>query len=290
MYRLNPESLKAIITIDDRKDTRTVYNDIIDFWEKHNIRLYVVKNRNQFREAIYNLKPELCIVVCWYWLIGKEVLSFVPKGFIGIHHSLLPKYRGSSPLVWQMINGEKEVGTSIFSFTEDMDAGDIWHQEIVKITAKDYIKDALDKLENKVLNWFRKNYLNILNDKIQPFPQEHSQATYCAQRFPFDGQIDWNKSSTEIYNYIRAQSEPYPGAFTHFNGKKLTIWRARPLDVTYYGEAGQVARVSKEGVYVICGDQKPIILETVQLENDEEKPANNVIKSFKTRFQTGRGS
>ena len=286
MHSLDANSLIGAITIDDRKDSRSVLNEITEYCSRNSLQLYIVENREQFGEVIHELKPELCFVVCWYWLVSKSILSSVPKGFIGVHNSLLPKYRGGSPLVWQLIRGEKKVGFSVFSLTEDMDAGDIWGQKTVEVTTQDYIKSILTKIEGEVIDWFRKNYINILNESLKPIPQDHTQATFCAQRFPFDGQIDWSKSSMKIYNYIRAQSEPYPGSFTYFRGKRLTIWRAHPSDMVYYGEIGQVARIDKDGVYVICGDQSPIRLETVQLEDETKKAANEVIRSIRIRFQS----
>jgi len=284
MTLLAVDSLIGVITIDDTKDSRSMFNEISEFCSRNNIELYIVKNRRRFRKVLLKLEPELCVVCCWYWLISKKILNSVPKGFLGIHNSLLPKYRGGSPLVWQIIRGEKKVGVSIFSLADDMDAGGIWGQEIVEVTSEDYIKDVLKKVEEKVVNWFRIHYIQILNGSLNSIPQDHSHATYCAQRFPFDGEINWRKTSIEIYNFIRAQSKPYPGAFTYYRGKKVIVWRAHLLNMIYYGEPGQVARVSQDGVYVICGDQKPIILKDVQMEDEPTRTAIDVIKSIKIRF------
>lgn len=288
MNRISPEKLMGAITIDDRnaQDARCRFNEIAGFCNDDNIKLYVVKTTKEFEDAIKELKPELGIVACWYWIIKKEILDIVPKGFIGIHNSLLPKYRGGSPLNWQIINDEKVVGFSVFSFVEDMDAGNIWHQEKVIVEDGDHVSDLLEKIENKTLNWFTLGYPLLLQESLRSFPQDHSKATYCAQRYPNDGVIDWNKASTEIYNFIRAQSFPYPGAFTYYKDKKLIILRAELKDVIYYGTPGQVARRDGGYVWVICGDQKPLILKTVQLEDEPEnlRDASDVIKSIKDRL------
>lgn len=286
MYLIDPDSLVGVITLDDSKDSRSVLEEFRNYCcIENDIGMYVPTNRRMFDSIIHDLKPDLCIVVCWYWLIKKELLDMVLYGFVGIHHSSLPEYRGGAPLVWQIINGKRYIGSSIFTFTEDMDAGPIWDKIWVTVNEEDSVKDVLGKLEGKILTWFDENYLKLLDLKIEPSPQSEDGVSYCAQRFPCDGKIDWNKGAREIYNFIRAQSDPYPGAFTYYQEEKLTILKVRPVDMVYYGTPGQVARVTKEGVYVICGDSKPILLEEVRLEDGEKKPANKVLRSFRVRLK-----
>jgi len=285
IYSMHPSSLIGVITINDRNDTRTVYDGFQEFARHTKVPLYVAGNRKDSEKLVYELKPDLCFVVGWYWLISESTLKAVPHGFIGIHNSLLPKYRGSSPLIWAIINNEHEVGFSVFSITEGIDDGPIWAQASVTLEEGDYISDILKKLEEKTVQVLREKYLDILKCNIKPVEQKHQEATFCARRYPNDGVIDWRKSAECVYNFIRAQSSPYPGAFTYFEGHKLIVWKARPEKVTYYGTPGQVARVGSEGVYVTCGDQKPIILERVEWKNKKER-AHNIIKSIKIRFPT----
>ena len=284
MHELAPSKVCGAVTIDDRDDARTMYDAINDYCRDNGIPLFVVANRRELKATLEMLKPEICVVVCWYWIVDKETLSMVSKGFLGVHNSLLPKYRGGAALSWQIMNGEQHAGYSVFSLAEDMDAGDIWQQEAVVIEETDYIADILEKLETKFTAWFTNNYHRILAEEIKPKPQDHSKATYCAQRYPFDGRINWSKSAREIYNYIRAQSEPYPGAFANYNGRKMIIWTAHLSDLTYYGTPGQVARIGQDGVYVICGDNRPIVVDTVQLEGEPKKSSIEVIKSIRVRF------
>jgi len=286
IFSMDPNSLIGVITFDDRNDPRSVHDKFREYTTKTHLKLFVVRNRKESEELIRQLKPELCIVVGWYWLIGSETLGAVPNGFIGIHNSLLPEYRGGSPLVWAVINGDVKVGVSLFSLTEGMDEGDIWGQRVVRIEFTDYISGILKKVEAEAISLFEEKYNAILNRAVEPTPQDHVRATYCTQRFPADGLINWQKSAVQIYNFIRAQSEPYPGAFTFYNGHKLTIWRAHPLDVTYYGTPGRVARITEQGVYVVCGDQKPIVLQEVQFGSGPKKRGNEVLRSIKMRFSS----
>ena len=280
---IKPESVVGIITFDDRNDTRSVFDNFVNFSKEQNLNLMIAENRRHSEQLVREINPDLCLVVGWYWIIGNEALNTVKNGFIGIHNSLLPKYRGSSPLIWTMINGEPEAGFSLFSLTEKMDEGDIWASGTVPIEKSDSVSDVLKKLEIKTLETIRSIYPKILEGTATAIRQNHAEATYCSPRFDFDGSIDWNKSSQEIYDFIRAQTYPYPGAFTYLNGEKIIIWKAKLNDVTYYGTTGQVARIDENGVYVICGNQQSIILEIVEIKNEKSK-AEKVIRSVKSRF------
>jgi len=219
----------------------------------------------------------------WYWLLSPGILTSVQHGFIGSHYSLLPKYRGGSPLVWALINGEPEVGVSFFSFVEGVDAGRIWAQERVTVGPDDYVSDVLTRLEAATLATLDARYRAILSGEVQPVDQDHRGATYCAMRSPCDGQIYWRASAADVYNFIRAQSQPYPGAFTWLEGTKLTIWRARQDPAIHYGTPGQVAMVSPAGVHVICGDHRAIIVETVE-RNGVSEGAQKVLRSVSIRL------
>lgn len=283
MARLSPETLTGVLTFDDSIDDRSALPDFRSFCNEQNVPLHLAQNRKHSEELIKSIAPDLCIVVGWYWLIGKTTLDAVPEGFLGIHASLLPKYRGGSPLVWSIINGEPQIGFSMFSFTEGMDEGDIWIQYAFDLTDEMGIGNALEHIERQVITELDKNYLSILDGSLKPVPQEHDQATYCAGRKAEDGKIDWKRPAREVFNFIRAQSKPYPGAFTYFNDQPLIIWEAAPIDGTYYGTPGQVAMVSANGVIVICGDNRALEISSVHF-NGEDTKANSVIKSIKIRL------
>jgi methionyl-tRNA formyltransferase len=285
IFNLDKSSLIGVITLDDRNDSRNVFEEIQQFCDDRNINIYVVKNKQESEELIIKLKPELCIVVGWYWYIPKKIIDTVPEGFLGIHGSLLPKYRGGSPLVWAIINGEKNAGVTLFSFSEGLDNGPIWDQRIVELQPDDYVYEILKKIEDAATDIFQKKYLLILNGLIKPEPQNDAEATYCAQRIPEDGMIDWKKPAKDIYNFIRAQSHPYPGSFTIFNGEPLRILQADFTDMSYFGTPGQVGKITNEGVYIICGDNKPIIVKDVQYRSTTTIPAKSIITSIKIRFE-----
>jgi len=187
------------------------------------------KNKQElFYNELLKLKPDLIIVAGWHYLIASNILDMPGLGAIGLHASLLPEYRGGSPLVWQLINGEKNAGISLFYLESDggVDTGHIIGQESFSIEDDDTIKELLIKSEKSGIALLEK-YLPLIEKGISPkIKQDESKATVYRQRVPSDGKINWDDSPTNIRNFIRAQTKPYPGAYTVIDGKKVIIWDA----------------------------------------------------------------
>ncbi|MEW6753616.1 MAG: methionyl-tRNA formyltransferase [Candidatus Latescibacterota bacterium] len=280
-------ALAAVLTTDDRGDTRSRYESIGTFCARHSLPLHVAQRAQDAQRAIAQVRPDLCVVAGWYWLVDSDTLASVPLGFVGFHNSLLPRYRGGSPLVWALINGEAEVGVSMFSLSPGMDDGPVWAQGSVRVDPADQVGDLLTRLEEAAAGMLGDVLPGLLRGKVSPVHQDHSQATYCAQRLPCDGNVDWTRTSPSVHNFVRAQSDPYPGAFTYLGRRRLTIWRTRPADLTYHGTPGQVARIGPEGVYVICGGSTAVVVEEVEL-GGKRGDANRIITSTRARFRPVR--
>jgi methionyl-tRNA formyltransferase len=287
IHEIDPRSLAGIVTFDDRSDTRSTFDELLAFARSASLPIRVAQDRLDAERAVREWWPDICLVVGWYWLISKATLDSVPRGFLGIHNSQLPRYRGGAPVVWAMIQGETEIGFTLFSFSEGVDDGPIWGQGSVPVGPEDYVSDVLEKIDKAAVALLRDRWPAIVGDAIAPVAQDESQATYCALRTPDDGRIDWRASAANVARFVRAQSKPYPGAFALIDGnEKLTIWKARAVEIQFYGTRGQVAQIRPDGVYVICGDHRPLLVETVGLGcSDELLPARDVLKSLKTRLR-----
>jgi methionyl-tRNA formyltransferase len=280
---IDRNSVGGIVTFDDSADTRSALGALLDFGSRLAIPVHVARDRRHAESLIADARVDLCIVLNWYWLLGRACLASVPRGFLGVHMSPLPRYRGSSPVVWQLINGEPEVGFSVFTLAEDMDSGDLWAQGAVPVGADDEIAEVLSRLETAVGATFDTLYPALLNETARAFPQPNVTPTYCVARLPDDGGIDFTQSARRCHDFVRAQSRPYPGAFTIHEGERLVIWRTEALDMTYFGRPGQVARVADDRIAVICGDNHPLVIQTVGWRG-EDLPAREVIRSVKIRF------
>jgi methionyl-tRNA formyltransferase len=177
-------------------------------------------------EALAALAPDLLVVIGWYYMIPAEMRQLAPRGCVGIHASLLPKYRGGAPLVWAIIKGESEAGVTLFHLGDGVDNGDIIAQRRFPIEADDTIREVLARAASASIA-LTEEFVPRIGDGTAPrVPQDASQATHVPQRKPQDGLIDWSWEPDRIRNFIRAQTKPYPGAFTYVGGKKVTIWSA----------------------------------------------------------------
>lgn len=186
----------------------------------------VTEKIKEYHSKIESFKPDLIVVIGWYYMIPASIRKLAPLGAVGIHASLLPKYRGGAPLVWAIINGEKESGISLFYLDDGVDTGDVIAQAKLLIEDNDKIGTVIEKIIPLSLQMLEE-YIPMIGSGTAPrIKQAEDEATIYPQRSPEDGVIDWEQSPEQIRNFIRAQSKPYPGAFTIINKKKVTLWDA----------------------------------------------------------------
>ncbi len=199
--------------------------EVINYANKNEIALYIGNPRNNnCQPFIENKEIDILISINYLFIIEKDLINFPRLLTFNIHGSLLPKYRGRTPHVWAIINNEKETGITAHLIDSECDTGDIIKQIRIPI--------ELNETGADILNKFQENYFNLIdsilkeikqNNTIKTTKQDHSKASYFSKRTPKDGEINWEWQKERIYNWIRAQASPYPGAFTHINNQKLTI-------------------------------------------------------------------
>lgn len=283
MVGVRPESLVGAVTLRDDEDSRGVRGEFRRYCAERSLRLHEVGRRAEADQVVTSISPDMCIVAGWYWLIADAIRARVPLGFIGIHNSLLPKYRGGAPLVWSLIRGEPEVGASIFTLADGVDTGPIWADVRVQVGPQEAVGSVLGRLEDGIVELFRELYPCLLDGQATAREQDSAGATYCCQRRPEDGQIDWSWPAAAVHNFIRAQSEPYPGAFTMLDSNPIHIWRATLTDETWFGTPGQVAQIVGDRVLVVCGDSRCVALQVVS-HAGIRLGASEVIRSVRIRF------
>jgi methionyl-tRNA formyltransferase len=277
MHDTSGSEIASIITFDDRSDTRHVFEDLRRFGEDHRIPVVVTRTSADLDTAVRGVEPELAMVCGWYSMIADATLAAARRGFIGVHNSLLPRYRGAAPLVWAMLQGEREVGLSMYTLTSGMDDGDIWAQRSTCVGPDDYIGDVLARLEEACDDMVRRTYPCILDGSAQAVPQDSGVASYGTLRSRDHGRIEWQHSADRIYRWIRAQSKPYPGAFTSYEGRRVTIWKAHPFSSPYYGRPGEVVKGPGGEIMVVCGDGRALVIEEIQFD-DREVPATDLLR------------
>lgn len=230
---------------------------------------------------------DLFLVLGWYFLLPRRIRTLAKKGTLGIHASLLPEYRGGAPLVWAMINGETTVGVSLFHLEDGTDDGDIVGQSSIEVSRDATIATIYEVATERSAALLREWIPRIADGTAPRIPQDHAKATTFAQRSPEDGEIDWTRPAGEIHDFIRAQTKPYPGAFTYINGTKITIWAARchapqfALPDAQDAPTGTISSgtASEGGIHVVCG--KNTTLELIALRIDGQDSTN---RQFSKRF------
>jgi methionyl-tRNA formyltransferase len=255
---------------------------------KHSFPILTMKNSMRDPEVVKFVRdaaPDLVLVVGWYHMIPNIIRSIPCKGVAGIHASLLPKYRGGAPLVWAIINGEQETGLTLFYFDSGVDTGDIISQRRVPIRFEDTICAIYERIEKEGVKLLQEMIPRIAAGNAPRRPQDEKEWKIWPQRNPEDGEIKWASPTLSIYNFVRAQTKPYPGAFTFHKSKRLKIWEAKPCDYSELeGEPGEVLDVintkTARGFLVSSRkDDVPLLVTKVGTAEIEVQDAYNYTKS-----------
>jgi len=177
---------------------------------------------------IGQMSPDLILSVYYRSMISTRVLALAPLGAFNMHGSLLPKYRGRAPINWAVLHGEPRIGMTLHRMVREPDAGAIVDQEGVDIGPRDTAEEAFRKALPCARRVLMRQIDALLSGTAPETPQDASQATYFGGRTPEDGRIDWTRPSRQIFNLVRAVTDPYPGAFTDAGPARLMVWWAEP--------------------------------------------------------------
>jgi len=222
-------------------------------------------------QKIKNIKPELIVVVAYGQIIPDSIIYLPQYNSINLHFSLLPKYRGASPVPWALLKGEEKTGLTIFQLNEKMDEGDILSQEEVEILPGEKAFELEARLAEMGAELLVKTVSQI--DKIEPIEQDHSQATYAPKLKKEDGRIDWTNDALFVDRQVRAFS-PWPSSFAFLKDKRIKIYAGKEKgELTHISSPGKILAVSKEGIEVCCGGRSSYLIQRLQPENKKEMDA-----------------
>jgi methionyl-tRNA formyltransferase len=230
-------------------------------------------------------KPDVIFIVGCRIIIPSEIYKIPPEGTLAVHDSLLPEYRGFAPLNWAIINGKSKTGVTLFYLNEKIDEGDILIQKEVPISENESAPELYEKICNATVNTVKDGYDLIKTKRVKPVSQVNKEGTYTCSRNPNDGLIDWNQSTKDIYNLIRALENPYPGAFTYYLNKKLIIWQAKPVEnpKNYVGRIpGRIVSINKDNTVDVLTGNGLLNITIVQFEDGEPVLPSKIIKSIRS--------
>jgi len=216
------------------------------------------------REAlawIRSLGCRLAVMSGYARIVKKAFLDGFPDGVVNLHGGPLPSYRGGSPLNWQILRGEREIGISVVITEEGIDTGPVLARDSFPLGPD----ETIDQVVAKTLPRFERMLLGVLDAQrrgtLRPEPQPSAGARYFAKRLPEDGWIDWRTlTAQQVHDLVRALSGSYPGAFTFHRGRKVVIETTRRLDETIIAPPGRVLARRAGGVEVACADRAILVV------------------------------
>ncbi len=228
------KKISAFITLDDEAFAKKsagirAYKNICEEYHIPYITIPTIKSDEAF-EIISSYHPDLLIVLGWSEILPERLLKVPVIGTVGAHASLLPHNRGSAPINWALIHGEKRTGNTLMWLNAKVDEGAIIDQMEFPIT----MYDSCQTLYKKVAETNSEMLLQLIKKLEKGFKPINSienitDEPLLPRRRPKDGFVNWNKSGMDIYNFIRALTHPYPGAFTYLEGRKWILWKAALL-------------------------------------------------------------
>lgn len=271
--KLNP-LISEVIVGRDKKVDKDYATEIISICNTNNIKVYE-------RGNVPDLKSDYTMTISWRWLIPKT-----NSKLIVFHDSLLPKYRGFSPLVNMLINKESEIGVSAIFANKEYDKGDIIAQSSIPISYPIKIADAINLISKIYIQLTLDIFSQLkLNKPLSSTPQNEELSTYSLWRDENDYLINWNQDAHDILNFVNAVSSPYRGASTYLNGQKIRI-----LDVEIFTDVnienrdpGKVIFVKDKHPIIVCGSG---LLKLMTAIGDESKLSVIPFNNFRTQLKS----
>lgn len=214
-------------------------------------------------EYFRQLAPDAVVIIAYGQIVSPRLIAIPRLGWINLHASLLPKYRGAAPINWAIVNGETRTGLTTMQIDAGLDTGATLLKYETEIGADETAPDLTARLAEVGAPLIVETLRKLDRGEIAPTPQEDSAATLAPPMKKENGRIDWSQTAPQIYARIRG-FQPWPGAFTIFRGKTAHIW-GKPAAPDETPKPGTIV-VRETGVFVVCGGESALELESIQLE------------------------
>ena len=275
----------AVVTQPDKpkgREMKLQFSPVKILAEKLNLPvLQPLKVRDEkFISELRELKPDLIVVAAYGQILPQSILDLPKFGCLNVHTSLLPKYRGASPIQSAILNGETETGVTVMKMDAGLDTGEIISQARTPILPEDNSQTLHDRLAQIGAELLVETIPDYIAGKILPKPQPAEGMSYAAKIKKEDGRIDWNEPAEKILNRLRAFT-PWPGVFTFLKtepkSQLLKIWKM--IIVESSGKAGEILLADKNGIIVACGKNALRILE-LQREGGRRLTAEQFLIGF----------
>ena len=281
----NPEFIvEAVVTQPDRprgRGQRVSASPIKEVAAEAGVRIYQPESMKSdaAREFLTGIKPDAAVIIAYGQIIPRRLLEIPRLGWINLHGSRLPKYRGAAPIAWAIINGETMTGLTTMHLDPGLDTGPILMQREIEIGSDETAPELAKRMAEAGAPLVAESLIKLERGEIAPIPQDPTKATYAPMLTKERGRIDWSQTAAEIYNRIRGLA-PWPGAFTTFRGRLCHLW-GRPAgaarDISFAGGEHGSLVVTGASIEVVCGQGTRLQLEAVRLEGRKRVSAREFV-------------
>jgi methionyl-tRNA formyltransferase len=280
----------AVVTQPDKPKGRSdklIYTPVKEKALELGIKVYQptrVKD-DSFMEILEEINPELIVVVAFGQILPKRVLDYPKYGCINVHASILPKYRGSAPIQWAVIDGEKETGVTIMKMDEGVDTGDIIDVATIKLDRKETGGSLFDKLSILGGKLLADNLEKIESGNVNPIKQDESLATHAGMLSKDMGNINFKESEAAAIERLIRGLNPWPSAFTKLSGKTLKIWDADVLDIDSEEVPGTIFEITKKD-FLVATKKGTLRVNEVQLEGKKRMKSADFLRGYQLQKGT----
>ena len=239
------DNVVALITHEDNPSEKIWFKTPAVAAKEKGIPVFTPESVNtpEWREKIAAMQPDLILSVYYRHMIGTKILVLPPLGAWNMHGSLLPRYRGRAPINWAVLHGESRIGMTLHRMVKSADAGAVVDQAGVELGPRDTAEQAFRKVLPCARTVLARQIGALLAGTASETPQDEAQANYFSGRKPEDGRIVWAQTSGQIFNLIRAVTDPYPGAFVDVGPARLMVWWAETDSLSTHGRRGAPGEV-----------------------------------------------
>jgi methionyl-tRNA formyltransferase len=276
-------TVEAVVTQPDRPRGRGQHvsaSPVKEMAAEAGTRIYQPESvkSDEAREFFEQIKPDAAVIIAYGQIIPRRVLEIPRLGWMNLHASLLPKYRGAAPIAWAIINGESKTGLTTMRLDPGLDTGPILLQQEIAIGSDETAPELARRMAESGAPLVAESLIKLERGEIAPIRQDSTQASYAPILTKEQGRIDWSQPAGEIYNRIRGLA-PWPGAFTTFRGRLCHVWGGPNSSSTVGAASGQEPGTLIVGamIEVICGSGTRLDLEAVQIEGRKRISAREFV-------------